>query len=185
MKRKKGIISLEIIVSLFIISILISLTYIKFQNINEKKDIERAVGIFQTLIYKYSNKSLLLKKTYNIEINHKQKIINVKDIQNKVVEEIKLPEKLKYMTPYDKVIVKQMEFNTTISGNLSKSFSVYIFNYSDEAEYRIAYYSFQQSRILKINSYRNINAGKIKCDEILRYHYEADENEARKGWQKE
>ncbi len=184
-KNNKGIMLAETAAVLGLIIIIISFVFVKYRNINEQKDIERAVNIFETVIYKYSAKSLNNKKSYLIDIDYTKKTITVRDYTGKeLFEKINLPEKISYAAPYDRVLAKEMNLNTTVNGNLSKSFSVYICNYSQKAEYRVAFYNFQQSRILRINVYRNINAGDIEYKDILDYHYK-DENESREGWRKE
>lgn len=147
---------------------------------------ERAADIFETVVYKYSARSLALKNTFNINFDYDRKEIAVKIFgKDEVVEKIELPEKLKYTTIYNGIAMKKIDFSTKASGNLSRAFSVYICNYSENAEYRVAYYNFQQSRILKINVYKNVRAGRIKYKELEKYHYNIGENEVKAGWEKQ
>ena len=160
--------------------------YIKYENLNEKREIERAADIFETTVYKYAAKSLSSKKTFDIEFDYLEKEIRIKSEGKDILtEKINLPKKLKYGTVYNKVLLKKISFSTKASGNLSKAFSVYICDYSENAKYRIAYYNFQQSRILKINVYKNIRAGKIKYKDLEKYHYNLGENEVKAGWEKQ
>ena len=97
-----------------------------------------------------------------------------------------LPEKLKYTTIYNGIALRKIEFSTKATGNLSKAFSVYICDYDENAKYRIAYYNFQQSRILKINVYKNVRAGKIKYKDLEKYFInDFGENEVKAGWEKQ
>lgn len=182
--KKQGILTIEIVITLFIIIIMLSFIFIRHLNTAEKKDLERAVNIFETVIYKYSVKSMAVRKSYDIEIDYPNKTLTVKEFaKNKILEKIYIPEKLLYATPYDGVLEPVMKVHTTVNGNLSKSFSIYIFGYSETAKYRTAFYNFQQSKILKINIYKNVSAGKIKYKDILNYH--TNEEDIRSGWQKE
>ena len=188
--RNKGILLIETIIFISILLFLIFFIYTKYRNLNEQRDIERAVNIFETAIYKYSSKSLGNRKMYDFEINYNTKTIKVFSLtttvgENKVVEEFKLPEKLEYATPYDEKLINIIDMYSTLNGNLSKSFSVYIFGYSNTAKYRVAFYTFQQTKLIKINLYKNIKAGKIKYSDILTYHYLRDEDKIGPGWQKE
>lgn len=165
---------------------MITTIYIRYENINEKRDLEKAVDILETIVYKYASKSIAKKNTFDIKFNYAKKEIIVKNEgQNIELEKIKLPEKLKYGTVYNNILLKEVNFSTKASGNLSKAFSIYICDYSENAKYRIAYYNFQQSRILKINVYKNMRAGKIKYSELEKYHYNIGEDEVKAGWEKQ
>lgn len=72
-KNNKGIMLAETAAVLGLIIIIISFVFVKYRNINEQKDIERAVNIFETVIYKYSAKSLNNKKSYLIDIDYTKK----------------------------------------------------------------------------------------------------------------
>ena len=160
--------------------------YIKYENLNEKREIERAADIFETTVYKYTAKSLASKKTFEIKFDYLKKEIRIKpEGKNILIEKIDLPKKLKYATVKKGNIEKEKEFLTKKTGNISKAFSVYICDYSENAKYRIAYYTFQQSRILKINVYKNVRAGKIKYEDLGEYHYNLGENEVKEGWEKQ
>ena len=71
----------------------------------------------------------------------------------------------------------------TKDGNITPSFSIYIFGYDDIARYRISFYGFDMVKFMKINIYRNMKNKKVKYDNIVSYHekfaYEEDE------WKKE
>lgn len=147
---------------------------------------EKAVDIFETVIYKYSAKSLALRNIFDISFDYNKKEVIIKPFgKNEIIEKIKLPQKLKYGTVYRKILRDKVDFSTEPTGNLSRAFSVYVCDYSENAKYRIAYYNFQQSRILKINIYKNMRAGNIKYDELEKYHYNLGEDEVKAGWEKQ
>ena len=185
-EKSRGTALAEVFILIALVAIISSLIFIKYRNINEQQDMERAVNIFETTVHKYTAKSMISKKSYDIYFDYNNKSVTVKErLKDKILEKKNLPENLLYATPYDNQTRKDIDFHTTENGNLSKSFSVYIFNYSDTAQYRVSFYTFQQSRILRINIYKNINAGNIKYEEILNYHEKVKENEMREGWRKE
>lgn len=165
-----------------------SFIYVKYRNIKEQRDIERAVNIFETAIHKYSSLAIGNKKLYDFEINYSEKSLKVFTAKKSVtgvelVEEYELPEKLKYATPYDNKCKEDIDVYATLNGNLSHAFSVYIFDYSGLAKYRVAFYTFNQNKLIKINLYKNINAGKIRYEDILQYH--KSEEKVGAGWKRE
>ena len=56
-----------------IIFFLFASVYIKYENLNEKREIERAADIFETTVYKYTAKSLASKKTFEIKFDYLKK----------------------------------------------------------------------------------------------------------------
>ena len=64
-------------------------------------EVERAADIFETFVYKYSAKSLALKRTFDINFDYEKKEVEVKYTgKDEVIERRELPEKLKYTTIY-------------------------------------------------------------------------------------
>lgn len=184
--RRRGTILNEILIVLAVISFVLFFIYNRYEKLNEKMELERAADIFETVVYKYTAKSLAVKKSFYIKFDYQKKKVSVRDItRDKIIEEIELPKKLKYGTVYNGIILKNIDFTTKEWGNLSKAFSVYICDYSENAKYRVAYYNFQQSRLLKINVYKNTSAGDIKYKDLEKYHYGTDENEGKVGWIRE
>lgn len=184
--KRKGSILIEFLVTIGIVFFCFVTIFIKYDNINQQKDLEDAVDIFETVVYKYANKSMATRTTFDIRFDYiKKELIINKEGNSIEIEKIELPKKLKYGTVYSGVMLKELSFSTKVSGNLSKAFSVYICDYSENAKYRVAYYNFQQSRILKINIYKNMRAGKIKYKELEKYHYNIEEDEVKEGWEKQ
>ena len=69
-------------------------------------------------------------------------------------------------------IKAQEKFNAKITshGNITPSFSIYIFDYNDIAQYRISFYGFDLIKYMQINVYRNINDTTPKYNTILNFH---------------
>lgn len=165
-----------------------SFIYVKYRNIKEQRDIERAVNIFETAIHKYSSLAIGNRKLYDFEISYPAKSLKVftakkSATHTELVEEYELPDKLMYATPYENDYKPVVDVYATLNGNLSHAFSVYIFDYSGLAKYRVAFYTFNQNKLIKINLYKNINAGKIRYEDILQYH--KSEEKVGAGWKRE
>ncbi|WP_300358586.1 hypothetical protein, partial [Fusobacterium sp.] len=183
--KRKGSVLIEFLVIIGITFLCFVTIFIKYDDINQQKDLENAVDTFETIVYKYANKSMATRTTFDIKFDYRKKEIIVnREGSSKEIEKIELPKKLKYGTVYNGIMLKELSFSTKASGNLSKAFSVYVCDYSENAKYRVAYYNFQQSRILKINIYKNVRAGKIKYKELEKYHYNMKEDEVKEGWEK-
>ncbi|MGL4989419.1 MAG: hypothetical protein ACRC5F_09305 [Cetobacterium sp.] len=181
--RNKGLTFLETIASLAIIFVVSSFLYIKINKINEKLDLEKNRRIIQMIFFKYIDKSSYENEKYRIELDFIEKNLIIK--KNKIeIEKILLPRKLKYEIPYDRKRNPKFILETTNTGNLSKSFTIYVFGYKEQVENRISFYTFKKQRYLTINTYLNISLKNINYNNILEYHY-SEEGEERNGWQKE
>lgn len=131
----------------------------------------------------YSRKSKIERKRYGLNIFLREK--NIEILNSKTcVEKVELPSKLYYEIVYNGVRTDKFEVETTKNGNLSKSFTMYIFNTKDEIALRISFYTFEEERLLKINIYKNRSVRKILRSEIVKYHY-SEEAQNRVGWEKE
>lgn len=180
---RKGITLIETIIILFIVSIISLLSFIRVERYLEEKEIVRAKLLFQTLFSKYSKQSYYSGDIFTIKIYLEAKKIEVYK-STELKEKIVLPRELSYRIVYDRERQKIFTFQTTEQGNLSKSFTIYIFDKKNKARIRIALYIFQEDRILKINTYRNSNAKGITLDNIIEYHY-SEKGEKRDGWKEE
>lgn len=102
------------------------------------------------------------------------KNIEIKTLTDKIEETINLPKKLSYLVPYtvngSSQLIDKLSIATTMDGNLSDSFTTYILDYSGKIKYRIATYTFQENKILKINTYKKISGASISKEELLKYH---------------
>lgn len=181
--KSKGLTFLETIVVVTIIFIVSSFLFVKIIKINEKLDLEKNRKIFQVVVSKYSIQSFYSKERYLIELNFVEKEIKVKK-NNTVIETLSLSKKLNYEIPYNKIRNPQFSFETTKTGNLSKAFTLYIFGYNNQVENRLAFYTFQREKILKINTYLNKSLEGINYNNILDYHY-SSEGEGKIGWKEE
>lgn len=179
--KNKGLTFLETIASVAIIFLVSSFFMYKIIKYNEKMDLELGRYTIQSFFIKYINKSFYEKRRYFIEIGTAEKYITIKDFEEKEIEKIYLPPKLKYEIPYENKRNIKFKLETTPTGNLSKAFTMYIFGYKNQVENRLAFYIFQKEKVLKINTYLNKNVKDINYNNILDYHY-SKEGEDRIGW---
>lgn len=181
--KNKGLTFLETIVVVTIILIVSSFLFVKIIKSNEKFDLEKDRRLLQITFSKYSMKSLYLKEKYLIELDFLEKEVRIKR-NNFLVEKLFLSKKLNYEIPYNRSRNPKFNVETTITGNLSKAFTLYIFGYRDQVENRLAFYTFQREKILKINTYLNMNVKGVTYENIIQYHY-STEGEERVGWKEE
>ena len=183
-KKNKGLTFLETIACVAIIFIVSSFLFYKIIKYNEKMDLESSRRIIQSFFIKYTVKSMYEKNKYYIEIDMINKNLNIKKLNSEIIERVYLPKKLKYEIIYDSNRNKNFKVDTTKNGNLSKAFTMYIFGYNNQVENRIAFYTFQKEKVLKINIYLNRDIKDINYDNILNYHYSQD-GQNRVGWMEE
>lgn len=159
---------------------MISFTFSNYIKILEKKDLEQAINTFNTVVYKYSLKTLAKNNIYHFNINCKTKEMEVitRYPTEYVIEKNYLPKKLKYLIICRYGTKSIFEFNTKTNNNLSDAFSIYICNYSDYVTHRISFYTFQQNHIFKINTYRSTK--KLKYKDLERIYWEG--GDLSKGW---
>lgn len=173
--KEKGIILIEILIVFGILISIFSITFVSFKKIEEKKDLEEAVIKISEIIDEYTLKSLSTGIIYKIDLDYIDKKIKIRKLSGDQIEEsINLPKKLTYLVPYtingSSRLIEQLTTTTTLNGNLSDSFTTYIFDYSEKIKYRIATYNFQENKILKINIYKKISGDSISKEELLKYH---------------
>lgn len=183
MNKNRGYTYLNIVVSILVILSLMYVGIIYYRNLKEKIEVDEAKQKIVNIFTDYSAKAFDNEKAYNIKIDYILKKIIIYENILKEREKIKLPASLKYATVYNKENVEKFEVKITRDGNITPSFSIYIFGYDDIARYRISFYGFDMIKFMKINVYKNIKNKKAKYKNIVSYHekfaYEED------GWRKE
>ncbi len=172
--KEKGIVLIEILIILSILITIFTITFVTFRNIEEENDLEKAVIKISGVIDEYTLKSLSTGIIYKIDLDYLNKNIKIKTLTDRTEETVNLPLKLSYFVPYtidgSFQLIDKLSTTTTMNGNLSDSFTTYIFDYSEKIKYRIATYSFQENKILKINIYKKISGSAISKNELLEYH---------------
>lgn len=175
MKNRKGFYLANILFKISIVLLLINIGFAHINRQNEKKEIiEAKVKIYDTFST-YANMALENHQGYTIILDYKTKEIRVYTNADKLIEKTLLPKNLYYTTVFkekNSFRKKQSEFEATITknGNITPSFSVYIFDYSKIARSRISFYGFQTIKFIKINLYKNHRDKKATYENIVAYH---------------
>lgn len=138
-------------------------------------ELDLTIKKINSIFYKYATTAHHLKKNFIIDLNLKEKKILVKD-KDRIVEQLPLPKKLEYGIPFDKKLNPYFQVEITKTGNLSRSFTFYIFGYKKQLENKLTFYTFQKEQILKINIYKPNGLTKVTPINILEYHYSQHKN---------
>ena len=184
MNRIHGNMSVSIILVIFISSILVSISFIKIRTQKELQNINTSKTIIYETYKKYATLALDQKREYRIKFDYSLKSIKVFGSDNKLLENIELPELVKYATVYGEAVLDKIDSKITINGNITPIHSIYIFGREDVAKYRISLYGFNILKYLRINIYKNKNDSSPKYNNILHFHksFNAKSN---KLWEKE
>lgn len=170
MKKNKGFTYIELIISMILLLGIIYVGTIFYRNLKEKREIAEAKSKIIRVFTEYSTRAFDEEKNFNIKVNHLQKKITV--YQNVIIgkDEENLPKTLKYISVYDDEKTENLEVKITKNGNITPSFSIYIFGYKDTVKYRISFYGFDVVQFMKINVYKNISDTKWTYKNIMLYH---------------
>jgi type II secretory pathway pseudopilin PulG len=183
-KRDRGYSLVETVVVIAIFFIFLSIGSIKYRNLKETRSLLEGKIKIQDTFQRYVDLSFDSNTIYELEIDFKAYTIVIRDsIKREMIERVNLPSDINYATPYDGIKKDKFKTTTTKNGNLSDSFTIYLFDYKKKARYRVAFYIYQKNQILKINTYINISA-EANYDEIVTYH-ESNSGQNHIGWEKE
>lgn len=176
---------LETILSILIISILLNFAFIKYQNAKIKQAILEAKLKINDAFFYSSISSLQNHNIHSIQFDLIRKKIFILDTFQKKLKEITLPKNLLYYHTSSS-LSNIININLTKNGNISQSFSIYIFNNKKYVEYKISFYGFDRSKFLKINNYKHVGKN-IHLNEISNYHKYTNEDreEFYTDWRKE
>ena len=184
-EKNKAFSTFEIILSILIFSILLNIAFLKYKEFKELRDINEAKTKITEAFYLVSTTSLKQKRKQELELDLSAKkiVISDKTLQS---QDIELPKNLIYFHTYTSNL-KNFKFSFTKNGNISKSFSIYIFNKEKKVRYKLSFYGFDRSKFLKINSYRKKNNNEINYNNIADYHKNTNEDRKSfyKDWRKE
>ena len=192
MKNKKAFYLTNILFKISIVLILINIGFVHINRQNEKREMKEAKIIIYDTFKTYSTKALGKHKEYIVHLDYGTREISVKTTTKKIIEKIPLPKKLYYVTVFrteNSTERKRSEFEAKITnnGNITPSFSIYIFDYKKIARYRISCYGFQTIKFMKINIYKNSKDKTATYKNIVRYHDKLRNNNDHflKYWRKE
>ena len=173
-KKNKAFSIFEIILSILIFSFLMNIAFVKYREFKELRDINEAKTKITEAFYLVSTTSLKqkTKQELQLDLSAKKIIISNKSLK---IQEIQLPKDLIYYHTHISNL-KKLKLSFTENGNISKSFSIYIFNRAKKVRYKISFYGFDKSRFLKINNYRKKKNSEITYSNIDEYHKNTNED---------
>lgn len=175
-KMKKGGFSLlELSVTMLLIMILIQTSIRYYRNYQENLDIQLVKHQISKLFRLYSLKSFYHEREYYFLVSDSEKFILVKNDFFNLEEKISLSPRLSYHLT--SASVQNLRYgHLTKHGNISPSFSIYIFDDSKNARYKITFSSFQQTKIVRIRHYKRNSKKKILKGNIEDYHKRTNES---------
>lgn len=176
----------ETIFLIILISLFINVAFIYFKNFKETQSIiEAKLKINDAFLYSSIN-SLNSHKEKKLQFDLVTKKIFIIDDSFKNEREFLLPKNLIYYSTLSSGSYI-LNLNFTKNGNISQSFSIYIFDRKRNAKYKISFYGFDRSKFLKINNYKHIGKNNISLSEISNYHMTTNEDRESfyKDWRKE
>lgn len=185
-RKNKAFSTFETVLSILIISIILNFSFIKYKDFKDLQDINTAKTILNEIFFNLSISSLKFHKKQTIKLDFLNKKIIIDDDYSTKKQELRLPQSLGYYHTYPTYTLSFfIEF--TQNGNISKSFSIYIFDRKKQARYKISFYGFDRSKFLKINNYKKISKTDINFYNILKYHNSTNEDRPNfyKDWRKE
>lgn len=178
MKKNKGFSYIEIIVTITLILGISYLSIFYYIKLQEKRDIQKAKTLILNIFSEYTAKAFDKEDDFQIKIEHFQKKIIVSDYW-KEKEQILLPKKLRYSSVFNNEKVEKLEVRITEHGNITPSFSIYIFGYDDIVKYRISFYGFDKIRFMKINVYKNLSDRRWTYKNLMIYHKKFNPNSSK------
>lgn len=176
----------ETIILIILISLCLNITFIYFKKFKENQSIiEAKLKINDAFLYSSIN-SLNSHKEKKLQFNLVTKKIFIVDDFFKNEREFSLPKNLIYYSTLNSSSYI-LNLNFTKNGNISQSFSIYIFDRKKNARYKISFYGFDRSKFLKINNYKHIGKNNINLSEIFNYHITTNEDRESfyRDWRKE
>lgn len=173
--KKGGFSLLELSVTMLLIIILIQTSLHYYRNYQENLGIQLAKHQISKLFRLYSLKSFYHEKEYYFLVSDSEKFILVKNDVFDLEEKISLSTQLSYHLTSSSV--QNLKYgHLTKHGNISPSFSIYIFDASKNARCKITFSSFQQTKIVRIRRYERNSKKKILKENIEDYHKRTNEN---------
>ncbi len=185
-KKIKAFSLIESILSILILALILNITFIKYKNFKELKAINEAKTKITNTFYLSANTTLKFQKLEYIILDTVNKKLLVLDDYFRRKKQVNLPKNLIYSHTSSETD-NQLNIKFTKNGNISKSFSIYIFDSRENARYKIAFYGFDRSKFLKINTYRKFSDSKIKLEDIPKYNKTTNEDRESfyRDWRKE
>lgn len=120
--------------SILIISIILNFSFIRYKNFKDLQDINTAKTVLNEIFFNLSISSLKLHKKQSMKLDFLNKKIIIDNYSTKK-QELKLPQSLSYYHTYP-TYASSFLIEFTQNGNISKSFSIYIFDRKNKLDIR-------------------------------------------------
>lgn len=159
---------IETVITVSLIFAFVNLGVFFVREQQEKTLLKEAKYKIIEVFYGYSEKAMLEKRIYRIKADYKEKTLTI--LTRNTIQTVKLPEKLNYITIYEKIPQTTFTSLITDNGNITPSFTIYIFDSKNIARYRISFYGFEILKYMKINVYRNLKDENATYDNIENFH---------------
>ncbi len=153
MKNKFGFTLLEIITVCSVVLVMSCFGYMSISDRIEKNAVMEANTKLVTSLQNISNRAYYYGEIYEIKLNFEEKNMKIYKNQNIEIEKIELPKILEYEDINGKKIISR---HTTPTGNMSKSFSIYITD-KDSIYNRITVDTTSPTRTIFIRKYRPLD----------------------------
>lgn len=176
MKNKKAFYLTDILIGISIFLLVTNIGFICIRKIKEEREINTAKILIYETFSTYATKAFYDKKIHYIKLDYTTKRLYVQSVFYDLIEVVQLPENLNYATIFDKKVQTEHLAKITRYGNITPSFSIYIFGYNDIAKYRISFYGFDIIKYMKINIYKNKNDKNATYVNIHNFHKKWDGN---------
>lgn len=170
MKNRRGFCFINILLQISLLFLLLSFGFVYFRKLIEREELIRAKTEIYEVFTTYATKAFNSKISFEVKLDYIKKNIIIAERSAIDKEIIHLPKKLKYITIFDNQTQEKFNAKITSNGNITPSFSIYIFGYDNIAKYRISFYGFDLIKYMQINVYKNINDTTPKYDSILIFH---------------
>lgn len=183
MNKNKGLFLYDLLIKITLFILISNLGFLKWKDYQEKILIEQTKVNIYELFSTYGVKASNLNEKYFIKMDYLKKEIVILSLTRKKLETLYLPKNLRYTTIFNNLKQDIFEAEITTTGNITPSFSIYIFDSNNIARYRISLYSFDIIKYLKINIYKNLNDNKAIYNNISNFH--KIWTTTSKGWKEE
>lgn len=170
MKKTDGYNLFNVLISLTIVLMLSGITFFYWRDYHENLELKRAKIEIYEFFSTYSTKAFTQNTGYHIKMDFLKREFEAYSENSTKLETLKLPKNLKYATVFENMKQDYFEASITQTGNITPSFSIYIFNYKDIAKYRVSFYGFGLIKYLKINIYKNLKDKNATYKNITDFH---------------
>lgn len=168
-KKRAGFSLLELSVAICLVTILLQVSFRYYRDYRDTLDLRLAKEKISKTFHLYSLKSFYEEKEYYFLVSDIEKKMRIRNSSFRTEKEVVLPSRLSFYLTSDSV--RNLKYgHLTKHGNIHPSFSIYLFNSSGQARYKISFSSFQETKLLRIRYYKKISGEEIPLKNISDYH---------------